>query len=126
MATRQDFRLDTELRFERDNPAVEAVLFVIEDEFGKACVRHWHDDDTGALRARIRLAPQAVDARRANWLHEQIAILAKYLVAAAEVDCADATDGDRSYRLEPARAAAAEPPADPPAAEHEPLADEAE
>lgn len=126
MATRQDFRIDTELRFERDTPAVEAVLFVIEDEFGKACVRRWHDDDTGELRARIQCTPQPVDARRANWLHEQIAILAKYLVAAADVDCADATDGDRSYRLEPARPAAAEPPPDSPATEQEPLADETE
>ncbi len=116
MATRADFRIDTELRFERDNPAVEAVLSVIEDEFGKAWVRHWHDDATGELHARIRCSAQPVDARRGNWLHEQIAILAKYLVAPADVDCADAAAGDRSYRLEPARARADDPTADPPAA----------
>lgn len=107
MATREDFRMDTELRFERDNPAVEAVLFVLEDELGRACVHRWRDDDTGELRARIRCGPQPIDPRRANWLHEQIAVLGKYLVAAADVHCSDATTGDRSWHIEAARPGAA-------------------
>lgn len=103
MAVRESFQLHAELRFERDNPAVEAIVFVLEDELGKGVVRRWNDDESGETRVRVACEAQPMDARRGNWLIEQLRTLAKYLRAPADVQCADAVDGDRSFRLEAGR-----------------------
>lgn len=101
MATRENFRLETRLRVAADNIAVEAILMVIEDAFGRGSVNSGPDAD-GNTVAEIRCAGEAIDARRANWLHGQLATMAKYLLEATDVTCADDTGREQPYRLEPA------------------------
>lgn len=102
MANREQFRLGVEIRFEEDNPAVDAILLVIEDAFGREAVTRSAADEHGVAPATIRFESPSVDARRVNWLHRQLATLAKYLVGPADVDCEDAGGREESYRLDPA------------------------
>lgn len=110
MTVREAFELHAELRFERENPAAEAILLVIEDELGRRSVQRRDDPDNGETLARLTVEPQPMSPRRAKWLCEQLQTLAKYLHASTEVQCSDAIDGDRSFRLE-ARWPAPEPEA---------------
>lgn len=115
MANREQFRLGVDIRFEGDNPAVDAILMVIEDAFGREAVSRSAADDNGVARATIRFEAPSVDARRVNWLHRQLSTLAKHLVGPADVECGDAEGREASYRLDPAapaRAAHADPEAD--------------
>lgn len=119
MANREQFRLGTEIRFEEDNPAVDAILMVIEDAFGREAVSRSTADEQGIARATIRFEGPSVDARRVNWLHGQLAILAKYLPGPTDVECGDAEGRESSYRLDPATAVPART-ADTPATDPEP------
>jgi hypothetical protein len=101
MAQREHFQLQTEMRFEPDNPAVEAICLVIEDNFGKGSIQSAVDDE-GNIRAQVRIDTDRVDARWTNWLHAQLASLAKYLLAPAHVDCTDGTGRESGYRVDPA------------------------
>lgn len=105
MAKREQFRLCVEIRFEDDNPAVDAILMVIEDAFGREAVSRSAADERGAARATIRLEAAGIDARQVNWLHRQLATLAKYLLGPTDVQCEDAAGREASYRLDPATAA---------------------
>lgn len=100
MATRERFRLETRLQVAADNIAIDAILMVIEDAFGRGSVRSGPDAD-GNIVADIHCTADAIDARQVNWLHGQLATLAKYLLAGADVTCSDATGREQSYRLEP-------------------------
>ncbi len=102
MANREQFRLGVEIRFEADNPAVDAILMVIEDGFGREAVSRSAADEHGVARATIRFESPSVDARRVNWLHRQLATLSKYLLGPADVECEDAEGREASYRLDPA------------------------
>jgi len=102
VANREQFRLGVEIRFEADNPAVDAILMVIEDGFGREAVSRSAADEHGVARATIRFESPSVDARRVNWLHRQLATLAKYLLGPADVECEDAEGREASYRLDPA------------------------
>lgn len=102
MANREQFRLGVEIRFEQDNPAVDAILMVIEDGFGRETVSRSAADEHGVARATIRVESPSLDARRVNWLHAQLATLSKYLLGAADVECGDAGGREVSYRLDPA------------------------
>ncbi|WP_070989323.1 hypothetical protein [Halofilum ochraceum] len=112
MANREQFRLSVEIRFEQDNPAVDAILMVIEDGFGREAVSRSAADENGVARATIRFESPSVDARRVNWLHRQLATLAKYLLGPTDVECEDAEGREASYRLDPAAAAPAARDAD--------------
>ncbi|MDZ7788853.1 MAG: hypothetical protein U5K73_12180 [Halofilum sp. (in: g-proteobacteria)] len=117
MADREQFRLGVEIRFEQDNPAVDAILMVIEDGFGREAVSRSAADENGVARATIRFESPSVDARRVNWLHRQLGTLAKYLLGPTDVECEDAEGRESSYRLDPAapapaRAADANPDTD--------------
>ncbi|MDZ7748102.1 MAG: hypothetical protein U5K43_04005 [Halofilum sp. (in: g-proteobacteria)] len=101
MAARENFRLQARLLVAADNIALDAILMVIEDAFGPGSVKSGPDDD-GNVVAEIHCAAHEVDARRVNWLHEQLGILAKYILEATDVTCADDTGREQSYRLEPA------------------------
>lgn len=112
MANREQFRLGVEIRFEQDNPAVDAILMVIEDGFGREAVSRSAADENGVARATIRFESPSVDARRVNRLHRQLGTLAKYLLGPTDVECEDAEGQESSYRLDPtapARAADAKP-----------------
>jgi len=100
MATREQFRLQTDMCFEPDNPAVEAICLVVEDHFGKDSIQRATGDD-GNLYTHVRIAADSADARVVNWLHAKLASLQKYLLAPADVDCADDTGREQGYRLEP-------------------------
>lgn len=102
MANREQFRLGVDIRFEGDNPAVDAILMVIEDGFGREAVSRSAADEHGVARATIRFESPSVDARRVNWLHRQLATLSKYLLGPADVECEDAEGREASYRLDPA------------------------
>lgn len=118
MAAREHFRLEADLRFEPDNIAVEAILMVIEDAFGRGSVRSGPDAD-GQTLAHVRCHAEEVDARRVNWLHGQLGILAKYLLETADVACSDDTGREQPYRLDPAAPAPATAEAQPADAETE-------
>lgn len=107
MANREQFRLNVEVRFENDNPAVDALLLVIEDGFGRDAVSRSAADENGIARATIRYESPSVEARRVNWLHRQLATLAKHLLGPADVACEDAEGRESSYRLDPAAPAPA-------------------
>ncbi len=113
MATREQFRLQTDMCFEPDNPAVEAICLVVEDNFGKGTIQTVTGDD-GNLHAHVRIQADSPDARLVNWLHGKLASVSKYLLAPADVDCADATGREQGYRLEPAPIAGAGEAASPP------------
>lgn len=100
MATREQFRLHTDMCFEPDNPAVEAICLVVEDNFGKGSMQTVTGED-GHLHAHVRIAADSADARLVNWLHAKLASLSKYLLSPADVDCADDTGREHGYRLEP-------------------------
>lgn len=117
MANREQFRLGVEIRFEADNPAVDAILMVIEDGFGREAVSRSAADEHGVARATIRFESPSVDARRVNWLHRQLGTLSKYLLGPTDVECEDAEGRESSYRLDPAapapaRSTEADPEAD--------------
>jgi hypothetical protein len=118
MAAREHFRLETDLRFEPDNIAVEAILMVIEDAFGRGSARSVTDAD-GHTLAHLRCHADEVDARRVNWLHGQLALLAKYLLEPADVACSDDTGREQPYRLDPAAPARANDDAEAGTAEAE-------
>ena len=118
MAVRENFRLETELRVAADNIAIDAILMVIEDAFGRGSVKSGPDAD-GNIVAHIHCAAAEVDARQVNRLHEQLATLAKYLLEATDVTCADDTGREASYRLEPAALPRARPEPDDAAASDE-------
>lgn len=120
MANREQFRLGVEIRFEDDNPAVDAILMVIEDGFGREAVSRSAADENGVARAKIRFESPSVDARRVNRLHWQLATLAKYLLGPTDVECEDAGGRESSYRLDPAAPAARNVDADPEADEADP------
>jgi hypothetical protein len=101
VANREQFRLGVEIRFEQDNPAVDAILMVIEDGFGREAVSRSAADENGVARATIRFESPSVDARRVNWLHRQLGTLAKYLLGPTDVECEDAEGREASYRLDP-------------------------
>ncbi len=107
MANREQFRLGVEIRFEEDNPAVDAILMVIEDGFGREAVSRSAADENGVARATIRFESPSVDARRVNQLHRHLATLAKYLLGPTDVECEDAEGREVPYRLDPAAPAAA-------------------
>ncbi len=119
MATREDFRLHADLYFEPENPAVESILLVVDDQFGKGSVRA-EADDQGRQWVRFRIDCEGVDARTVNHLHQCLARLAKYLLEPADVECSDSTGRERSYRLEPAAPGAPEPANDGTAADDGP------
>jgi hypothetical protein len=108
VADREQFRLGVEIRFEQDNPAVDAILMVIEDGFGREAVRRSAADENGVARATIRFESPRVDARRVNWLHRQLGTLAKYLLGPTDVECEDAEGRESSYRLDPTAPAPAQ------------------
>ena len=108
MANREQFRLGVEIRFEQDNPAVDAILMVIEDGFGREAVSRSAADENGVARATIRFESPSVDARRVNWLHRQLGTLAKYLLGPTDVECEDAEGRESSYRLDPTAPAPAQ------------------
>jgi len=111
MATREDFRLHADLYFEPDNPAVESILRVVDDQFGKGSVRAEADEQERRW-VRVRIDSAGVDARTVNYLHQCLARLAKYLLEPADVDCSDSTGRERAYRLEPAASGTPAPATD--------------